>query len=413
MAARSFAPFRHRSFALMWAGALVSNIGTWMETTALSYHVAATSSASASGLVAAAGFLPTALLSPVGGAWADRFARQRILVLANGAALVIAAAVAALVGSGHATPGNLAVLALAGGCAGALGFPAFQAALPDLVPADELVAAIGLSSTQWNLGRILGPSLAAVAIAAGGVPAALWVNAATFAVVIAAVVAAALPRLAGVRRSVRAAVRDGVDFARRTPGPRAMVPLMVIQVFVTAPFIGFIAQMATNVLGRGQTGTTVLVTAQGVGAVAAGASIGPLAHRWGLRRILVGSIVLCAPALVAYGAAPNLALAAGGLTVLGGAYMASLSACTTVTQKAATPELRGRAMAVNNFVLGSCYPIGLLVQGFAADRTSLRVVTIGSGSALAAALGLAFAIDPARADPIARLDHPDLEPAAA
>src|SRR5207237_699110 len=70
MAARSFAPFRHQAFRLVWAGALVSNVGTWMETTALSYYVADTSTASASGLVAAAGFLPTAILGPLGGAWA-------------------------------------------------------------------------------------------------------------------------------------------------------------------------------------------------------------------------------------------------------------------------------------------------------------------------------------------------------
>ena len=84
MVARSFAPFRHRGFLLVWAGALVSNIGTWMETTALSYYVADTSSAGASGLVAAAGFMPTALLGPVGGAMADRFDRRKVIAWNDG-----------------------------------------------------------------------------------------------------------------------------------------------------------------------------------------------------------------------------------------------------------------------------------------------------------------------------------------
>ena len=84
MPVRSFSPFRHRGYLLVWVGALVSNIGTWMETTALSYFVADTSSAGASGLVAAAGFIPTALLAPLGGAWADRFDRRRIIAVSNG-----------------------------------------------------------------------------------------------------------------------------------------------------------------------------------------------------------------------------------------------------------------------------------------------------------------------------------------
>ena len=389
---------------LVWIGALVSNVGTWMETTALSFYVADTSNASASGLVAAAGFLPSALLSPIGGAWADRFSRRRIIILANVASMVIASGVALLVASGRATPGLLALCSLAAGCAGALGFPAFQATLPDLVPHEELVAAIGLSSTQWNLGRIVGPTLAALVIGIGGVPAALWTNAVSFAAVIVAISFAAIPRRPGVRRSVLAAVRDGVRFARRTAAPRQMVPLMVLQVVVTAPFIGFIAQMATNVLHHGQAGTSALVTAQGVGAVAAGASIGALSSRFGIRAVLVGAIAVSAPALVLYGSAPNLVVAAAGVALLGGCYMASLSACTTVTQKSAPPELRGRAMSVNNFVLGAFYPLGLLVQGAIADRTSLRVVTVGSGLVLAGAMTLMFLFRPRRTDAIAELE---------
>ncbi|MEO7398658.1 MAG: MFS transporter, partial [Ilumatobacteraceae bacterium] len=176
MSSASFAPFRHRAYLLVWIGAMISNVGTWMETTALSYYVADTSAASWSGVVAAAGFLPTALLSPVGGAWADRFDRRKILIVANLYSALVAVAVALLVSTGHATPLLLALFALLAGCGHALGFPAFQATLPDLVPPEQLVAAIGLSSTQWNLGRIIGPTAAGVAIWAGGVPAALWCN---------------------------------------------------------------------------------------------------------------------------------------------------------------------------------------------------------------------------------------------
>jgi MFS family permease len=406
MVARSFAPFRHRGFLLVWAGALVSNTGTWMETTALSYYVADTSGAGASGLVAAAGFVPTALLGPVGGAMADRFDRRKVIAFANAGFAVVAATVAMLVASGHATPGRLALLSLLGGCTSAISWPSFQAILPDLVPPEDLVGAIGLASTQWNLGRILGPTAAAIAIAVGGVPAALWVNAASFLVVIAAVLAAPVPRRAGVKRTVRVAVRDALAFVRTTPPVRAMLPVMTLAVLLGSPFMGLSAQMATNVFGADQHGTSLLVTAQGIGAVVAGASMGSLVARWGTRRVLTTAAVVTAPVLVLYGLAPSLWSAALTLVVLAGCYMATLSSCTNITQRSASAEVRGRAMIVNNFVLGMAYPVGVLLQGELADRWSLRAVTVASGVSLGVCLAVLAVARPRLTDPIARLDQP-------
>jgi len=411
VAASPFAPFRHRAFLLVWIGALVSNVGTWMETTALSFYVADTSNVRASGLVAAAGFLPTALLSPVGGAFADRFDRRRLMIIANMVSAFVAAAVAVLVTSGHATPGRLALFSLLGGCAGAIGFPAFQATLPDLVPPEDLVGAIGLSSTQWNLGRILGPTAAAVAIAIGGVPAALWVNAASFLAVVVAVQFARIPARIGVRRSVLQAARDGVHFARSTPAVRAMLPIMAFTVLVAAPFLGFVAQMATNVLGRAQGGTSALVTAQGFGAVAAGAAMGVLSARHGVRTVMTGSVLLLAPSLVLYGLAPSIWFAAAALVLTGGCYMAALSSFTSITQQSASAEVRGRAMMVNNFLLGAAYPLGLLVQGAMADRWSLRAVTVGSGVVLAVGALALRLVRPMHTAPIEALALPVAEPA--
>jgi len=404
MAPRSFAPFRHRAFLLVWIGALVSNIGTWMEITALSFFVADTSNVQSSGLVAAAGFIPTAVLSPVGGAWADRFDRRRIMICTNVASATIAAGVAALVASGHATPGRLAAFSFLGGCAGAIGFPAFQATLPDLVPADEMVAAIGLSSTQWNLGRIIGPTAAAVAISLGGIATALWINAASYLAVVVAVLLARIPVRVGVRRSVWQAVHDGVGFARTTPAVRAMIPIMACTVFIAAPFIGFIAQMATNVLGSAQGGTSLLVTAQGVGAVVAGASLGSLSARFGVRNVMSGAVLLLVPSLVAYGLSPSVWFAMLTLLATGGCYMAALSSFTSITQRSASTEVRGRAMVVNNFILGFAYPLGLLVQGALADRWSLRAVTVGSGIALGTCAAALHLVRPVFTAPIAALD---------
>lgn len=337
---------------------------------------------------------------------ADRFDRRKVIALANAGFALVAAAVAMLVASGHATPGRLALLSLLGGCTSAISWPSFQAILPDLVPPEDLVGAIGLASTQWNLGRILGPTAAAIAIAIGGVPTALWVNAASFLAVIAAVLAAPVPRRVGVKRTVRVAVRDALAFVRVTPAVRAMLPVMTLAVFLGSPFMGLSAQMATNVFGADQHGTSLLVTAQGIGAVVAGASMGSLAARWGTRQVLRTAAVVTAPTLVLYGLAPSLWSAALTLVVLAGCYMATLSSCTNITQRSASAEVRGRAMIVNNFVLGMAYPVGVLLQGELADRWSLRAVTVASGVSLGVCLAVLAVARPRLTDPIARLDQP-------
>jgi len=401
MSPTSFAPFRHRAFRLVWLGALVSNIGTWMETTALGFYVADTSKASWSGVVAAAGFLPVALLSPVGGAWADRFRRRDVLIWTNAASAIIAAAIALIVATGDATPGILAVMALAAGCANTVGLPSFQATLPDLVPPDDLVSAIGLSSTQWNLGRILGPTAAGVAIWIGGVPAALWCNAISFLAVIVAVTVARLPQSPRTKRPIGQAVRDSINFSRSNPAVRSMLPIMFIVSLIGAPFIGFIAQMATRVFHSDQSGTSLLVTAQGVGAVIAGASAGALTHRFGIRRVMVGAVVLLGPVLVLYGFAPHIAVAAVTVALVGGVYMACLSSFSSITQQSSPPELRGRALMMNNFILGSAYPLGLFIEGPIADATSLRAITVGSGVLLVGIVVIGRMLRPRHTEPIA------------
>src|SRR5262245_33968481 len=111
VASESLAPFHSRSFTVMWAGALVSNIGTWMETVALSYYVAATTGKpSWSAIVVAAGFVPAAIVGPIGSAMADRLDRRRVLITTNAIAAVIAAVLAVWVGGGDAGLAGIAAL---------------------------------------------------------------------------------------------------------------------------------------------------------------------------------------------------------------------------------------------------------------------------------------------------------------
>jgi MFS family permease len=384
MASASLAPFRSRNFTLMWVGALLSNIGTWMETVALAFYVAdTTGEVRASALVAAAGFLPNGILGPIGSAMADRWSRRRVLVIGSALSAVLAAVLAVWVGGGTARPLGIAALSFVAGCVGAFTFPSFQSTLPDLVPREHLVAGVGLSNAQWNLGRIIGPALAAVAISVGGIGGALWCNAVSFVAVIVAVAMVKVPRRNGDRRPVFKALADGARFAAAHPAMRRMLVVMFLTIGIASPFIAFVSQMATNVFHGDARSTSVLVTAQGIGAVLAAFTLGSMTKRFSVNTVMFGGVAVLCPALVAYGLAPRLWLAVPALTLVGLCYGYAFTSFSSVAQQAAPDEMRGRVLAVNFFVLGVMFPIGSLIQGEIADVVGLRWTTAGSGIVLA------------------------------
>ena len=409
MANRSFAPFRHRAFRLRWFGAFVSNIGTWMETVALGYHVADTTGQSTwSALVAAGGFLPLALLSPVGGVLADRLSRRLVMIATTAVQFVIALTLAFGVGQGWATPAVIALLALCAGTMNALGFPAFQASVPELVPEEEIVAASGLFAIQWNLGRILGPAAAALVIWAGGVPWALAVNAFSFlAVIVAVSIVPDRRRELPPRTSMFASIAEGFRFGWNEPGLRAMYGIQVTTAFLAAPFIAFVPMVATEIFDGDELTTGMLVTCQGVGAVLAGAFMGSLNHRFGMRTVMVTAASLLAPALVLYGAAPTLPVAMIALFLVGALYLAMFTTFTAVTQTRAPASLRGRLLSVNNMLLGLLYPVGALIQGVLADRVGLRWVTAASGLGLLLVLVAGRLLAPGITAPLAEEPETD------
>lgn len=387
----SLAPLRHRPFALLWSGAFISNIGTWMEAVAVGIFVTETTGqAGWTGLVAAASFAPAAVIGPLGGALADRLPRRRLLLATLSTQTGLAALLAVLMFSGSPSPGLVTLIVLAAGCAQALGFPAYQAMLPDLVPGEDLVGAVALSSAQWNLGRVIGPAIAGVVIAVGSFSWAFTINAMSFIAVIIVIGIIRLPPPAphdgtGILRSIA----DGMGYARRDPAIRRVVGYMALNSLLAAPFIALIPAMAITVLGAGAGGTSTLVTAQGIGAVAMALSLGILAARFGSARVLSAVLWILPVSLMGYALAPNLAVSALALVVVGFFYLGALSSFMSIAQLRAPPELRGRVMSVLMVLLGSVYPLGALVQGALADRFGLRAVTAGAAIMMLIVLAVA------------------------
>ena len=399
-------PLRHRDFALVWSAALLSNVGSWMQTVAVGVLVTAlTDQAGWTGLVAAAAFLPMGVLSPVGGALADNVDRRRWLLMTTLGETAFATLLAVLVATGKATPVAVTLVVFGGGCMTALGFPAYHAILPDLVRRDELLGAMSLSAAQFNLGRVLGPALAGVVLAAGSYTWAFALNAASFGAVLVALVFVRIPASAhGVGGgTLRSRIASGARAAFAEPGCRLAIVTIAVTAFLLSPFIALIPAVALKLFDAGETGTSVLVTAQGVGAVAGALAQAPLAQRFGRRRVLVADLAALPLVVTLYALAPNLALATAALVALGAAYIGVLSGLSTVIQLRVPASYRARVLSLYMVALGVIYPIGAVVQGALGDRLGLRVVTAGCALAFLALAVLTRALRPGIA---AALDDP-------
>jgi len=394
---RSLAPLRHRPFAALWTGAFCSNIGTWMETVAVGILVTeATGQAVWATLVAAAAFAPNALIGPIGGALADRIPRRRLLLGSTAVQTLLAGALTALAAADAAEPWAVTLIVLGSGCVGALGFPSYQSMMPDLVPRDELTSAAALGAAQWNLGRVIGPALAGIVIHTGGYEWAFAVNTVSFFAVIAAVAPLRLPapRPPKEGESIPNAIKAGINYARREPGIRAVMTYLALNSLLAAPFIALVPAIAKKVFHEGKTGTSVLVTAQGVGAVLMALLLGTLAARFGNRQVVLGALTLLPGALLLYALAPSLAFGAAAIFLVGFLYLGCLSSFTTIAQLRAPPEMRGRIMSALMVLLGTLYPLGALIQGALADEIGLRATTIGAAVILGVALAFVRATRP-------------------
>jgi MFS family permease len=392
-AAAALRPLRYRNFAVLWTASLISNVGSWMQTVAVgALVISRTGQASWAVLVAAGAFLPIGLLSPVGGALADRLPRRPVIAAGNLVAGLIAAVIAVLVARGQAGPYTLLALVTLQGSASALIGPFSQAILPDLVPRSQFLAASSLNSAQWNAGRIVGPALAGATVAAFGFAASFVANAVSFLAVVIALLFVRLARPPGAHGGVLSSMREGLAAARAQPSCRAATITIGAVALLAAPFIALVPAVALSLTPGGASpagassvaaATAALTTAQGAGAIAGALILPPLATRIGRSRALAWSLGVLPVALVGYGAARSLWLAVLALFIVGLVYMGVLSGLQTVAQLHAPAAYRGRVLSFFLVALGVAYPIGALAQGPIANHIGVAWTTVTAAVTLA------------------------------
>ena len=391
----SFRALRHRNFRLFLGGQFVSLVGTWLQSVALGWLLyRLTHSAFVLGL---AGFLtqiPSLVLSPLAGVWADRWNRHRMVIGTQALSMVQALALAALVLSGRSAVLPILLLNLLLGIANATDVPARQSFVVELVAGSEdLPNAIALNSSIFNLARLVGPALAGPLIAALGEGTVFLLNGLSYLAVIAALLAIrvpARPHRVEPWGELRSHLRDGLRYvAGFAPIRAVLVLLAILNLFGTTNMV-LLPIFAGDVM-RGDAHTYgLLVGSIGVGALAGALYMASRRTVVGLGRVILVALSLFSGSLIALAFTRNQWLAVAILAVTGFGMMVHMASSNTIVQTLVDPAMRGRVMSFYTVAFMGSAPLGSLLLGWSASRIGAPWTT-GLSSLICLAATAAFA----------------------
>lgn len=362
---------RHKNYRLFFGGQLISLIGTWMQSVAQAWLVyRLTGSAVMLGLVGFSGQIPVFLLAPVGGAFADRHRRHRILIVTQTAAMLLAFVLAALTLMERVEVWHVFALASLLGVTNALDIPTRQAFVVDMVGRDDIVNAIALNSSIVNSARIIGPAVAGVLITTIGEGWCFFANAVSY---IAVIVGLLLMRIKAQRRvpqpgSAFASIVEGFRYVWHTGPVRALLLLLGLVSLIGMPYAVLMPIFADRILGRGASGLGFLMGASGVGALVGALSLAARQGIRGLGRWVVFSAAGFGVSLILFSLSRWFWLSIVLLLPVGFSMVVQMASSNTLIQAMVPDKLRGRVMAVYSMMFMGMATFGALLAGAVAQH---------------------------------------------
>jgi MFS family permease len=388
-----FAALRHRNFRLFITGQFISLCGTWMQVIAQGWLVLQlTDSAFAVGLVTALGSLPILIFTLYGGVIADRVNKRRFILVLQSLMLIEALTLAVLTATHLVTVHWVMGLAVFYGLLSAFEVPTRQSFLAEIVEREDLMNAIALNASAFNLARVVGPAIAAGLIATVGLAACFFANAASYMAVIVSLLRMDVQE-SPVRRvsSVSAELREGFSFVFGNRWPRALVILIATFSMFGFSFLPLMPVFARDVLRVGASGYAALVAAIGLGAAGAAFFLAGFGNRIRRSRLVLGSSMLFGGMLTAASLAPEFWSALVLFTATGCVMALSGIAANTMLQTLAPDELRGRVMGFYSFLVLGLAPFGSFQAGWVAEHFGVRVAfALGGLVCLLVAGGVAW-----------------------
>jgi MFS family permease len=408
---RPLAAFAVPNFRRFVAGQTISLVGSWTETVAQAVLVLQlTHSGVWLGLATAARYAPVLLLTPYAGVIVDRQTKRRLLLLTQSSLAAASLVLGALVLSGGIRLWMVFAVALVFGTLTALDNPARLAFISEMVGERLIRNAVTLNSTLVNVGRAIGPIVAATLVSAVGVGWCFVANAASFGAVIASLVALNLSQLhpsAPVRRG-RGQLRQGLAYARTVPEILAPVAMMALIGTLTYEYEVSLPLFGRGALHGGPTTYSALFAAFGFGSVVGG--IYCTRHpKTGVPRMIRAAVAYAA-AMLATALTTRTYATVALLTVVGFASITFLTTGNSTVQLAARPDMRGRMTALWSTAFIGSTPIGATIIGAIGATSPQLALLIGAAACGAAALTGSALLAHARATTGRMPDPAALEP---
>ena len=379
---RTFHSLKFFNYRLWFIGALVANVGTWMQRVAQSWLVLTVltdNDGSAVGMVIGLQFLPVLLFSPYAGVLADRLPLRKLLITTQVLLGVLAGALGAIVLGGVAELWHVYVFAFLLGVIAAFDAPARQTFVGEMVPQDSLPNAVALNSTSFNIARLIGPAVAGFLIAAVGTGWVFVINAVTFAATIASLALMRRNELHPLPHSPRGRgqVREGIAYVR---GRSDIMVIMLVVSVVGAMGLNFqltSAVMATEVFGKGAEEYGILGSVLAIGSLT-GALIAARRRHPRVRIVIAAAFAFgVVSGLMAI--APTWELYVLSCVLVGWTSLTMMTSANATVQMTTEPGMRGRVMSLYMMVFLGTTPVGSPVVGWIADTWGARW-SVGAGA---------------------------------
>ncbi len=386
---RTFGSLRVRNYRLYFAGQIVSVSGTWMQSVAQAWLVLKlTGSGVALGGVTGLQFVPMLFAGAWGGVIADRMDKRKVLVATQSLMATLALALGILTLTGAVRLWMVFLMAFLLGLVNVVDMPTRQAFVTEMVGPERVANAVSLNSVVVNAGRIVGPAIAGLVIAAVDVGICFLLNAASYVAVIAALLAMRKRELQAAPRTARqrGQIREGLRYAWSDPTLRLTLTMVAVIGLLAFNFSVFLPLFARQVFHSGAATFGLLYALLGVGAVTGGLAAAWRGRTGSMPMALSGTVAGITLIVAAF--MPTLALELVAIMPVGAATIAFTAMANSLLQLRAAPAMRGRVMALYGVLFIGTTPIGAPAMGLLSQRLGPRAAMAIAG-ALTAAAGLA------------------------